>query len=123
MSIIHFCKHGTVEHPIRPAQDHHIVVTTVDEKRRFAMHPICDFDRAIAVAITLANLKRDQPVSVKLRCWHFRDLCWSLGIDPKSLNISREEVVATLKSALLRSQEPAVRREAFDELIAMGVIR
>jgi len=122
MSIVHLCKHGVVEHPCRPGPDQHIVTTSIDGSR-FATHPVCDFERAVSVAIKVANLKHDKPTAAKLRCWHMRDLCWSLGIDPRSLNISRQEVVATLKRALLSSPEPAVRRDAFDELVKLGAIR
>jgi len=116
-------KHGNVlRHPSRPGPDHHIVVTTIDDNR-VAMHPTCDFDRAIALAVHRANIKHDRSIAVKVKCWHMRDLCWSLGIDPRSLNITKDEVIATLKKALLQSQHPAVRREAYDELIRLGVIR
>jgi len=121
--VFRICKHGNVvRHPSRPGPDHHIVVTTIDDNR-VAMHPVCDFDRVIAFAIRCANVKHDRSIAVKVKCWHMRDLCWSLGIDPKSLRISIDEVIATLKKALLQSQDPAVRREAYDELIRLGVIR
>jgi len=87
------------------------------------MHPVCDFERAVRTAIGCANIKHDRCIAVKVKCWHMRDLCWSLGIDPKSLRITVEEVITTLKKALLQSQDPAVRREAYDELIRLGVIR
>ena len=40
-----------------------------------------------------------------------------------SLRITRDEVVAALKTVLLESQEPAVRREAYDLLVNMGEIQ
>jgi hypothetical protein len=52
-----------------------------------------------------------------------RDLCWSLGIDPQSLRITRDEVATALKTVLLEAQEPATRREAFDLLVKLGEIR
>jgi hypothetical protein len=121
--IIHICKHGNVlRHPIQPGPDQHVVVTTVDGKR-VAMHSVCDFSRALQNAIACASVKHDMPIAVEVQCWHFVSLCYSLGIDPRSLNITFDECVAALKSALLESQQPSVHREAFDQLIRMGVIQ
>jgi hypothetical protein len=122
--IFHNCKHGNVLiHPVQPGPDQHVVVTTVDDGKRVAMHAVCDFDRALQHAMACASVKHDRCIAVKVQCWHFASLCYSLGIDPKSLDITFEECVAALKSALLESQQPAVRREAYDELTKMGVIR
>lgn len=120
--VYRICRHGVVQHPSRPGPDHHIVVTTIDGSR-VAMHPVCDFDRAIKLAIDCANLKHDRSIAVKVRCWHIRDLCLSLGIDPKALRIGIDEVAATAKRALLDSQEPAVRREAYDLLVKLGAFQ
>jgi len=120
--VTHKCKHGIVLCPAGPGPDEQIVVTTVDGVR-LTMRPAGELHNVVDGALRLANAKHDAPIVVEIVCWNFRDLCWSLGFDPRSLNITRDEVAAALKVVLLESQEPYVRRQAFDELVAMEVIR
>lgn len=121
LNVRHKCKYGIVLYPSQPRTDAQIVVTTVDDVR-LTMRPVWEFHNAVDTALRLADLKRERPVVVKVESWPLGDLCWSLGIDPRSLRITRDEVEAALKTVLLESQEPHVRRQAFDELVKMEVI-
>lgn len=118
----HRCKHGIVLCPAGPAPDEQIVVISVDG-RRLTMRPVWEYHNAVDGALRLANVKHDTPIVVEVVCWNFRDLCSSMNIDPRSLRITRDEVVAALKTVMLDAPEPFVRRQAFDELVAMGEIR
>lgn len=115
------CKHGIVLCPNQPRTDAQIVVTTVDDVR-LSMHPVWEFHNALHDALKLADKKREWPIVVKVESWPLGELCGSLGIDPRSLNITRDEVVAALKAVLLEAPDPFDRRQAFDELVKMEVI-
>jgi hypothetical protein len=115
------CKHGVVDYPAWGGPSKHVIVTTMDGQR-IAMHPICDMERAIESAMHCADRRRDWTAQIELQCWSLGDVCQSLGIDPRSLNITRDEVVAALKTVLVESQDAFARRQAFDELVKMEVI-
>jgi hypothetical protein len=121
LNVHHKCDHGIVLCSNQPRTDAQIVVTTVDDIR-LTMRPVWEFHNAVHDARKLADMKRETPVVVKVESWPFVDLCWSLGIDPRSLDISRYEVEAALKTVMLESQDPFERRQAFDELVKMEVI-
>ncbi len=120
-SIHHKCKYGIVLCPCRPRTDAQIVVTTVDDGRP-TMRPVDEFHIAVHTALRLANTKHEAPIVVKVESWPLVDLCGSLGIDPRTLNITRDEVASALKTVLLESQDAFARRQAFDELVKMEVI-
>ena len=122
MTIAHrICKHGIVEHPYAPDSCAHVVVTTMDG-HRIAMHPIYAFDRAIQEAIRCADYPRNWTAQVELHCWTLSEVCQALRIDPKSLNISRDEVIATLKTAL-REGDWLDRHVATEQLTKLGELR
>lgn len=121
LNVHHKCKHGIVLCSNQPRTDAQIVVTTVDDVRH-SMRPVWEFHNAVDAALRLADKKREWPIVVKVESWPLVSLCLALGIDPHSLNISFDEVVAALKKVLLEAPDPFDRRQAFDELVKMEVI-
>lgn len=116
---------------MEPAPDDLFVVITVNGKRALVW-PITDYDRAVQVANGFVNRVRGpRPVTIKVRCMSGTELMDHMGLthgtaaqnlSPKD-GADRQLMIETCKSALLKSNDAAVRADAHDLLTRLGALK
>jgi hypothetical protein len=124
-------RNGNCVSTMSPAPDDLFVVTTLFGKRVF-VQPITEYEKALATAQKFADfVQQPRPVVVKVLCLSHAEMTDAMGIDPATLFEGqtpeqeaqlRQLVVTACKTALLDGPQAAVRADAMQLLINMGVM-
>lgn len=128
----HWIPNGNRVATMAPGPGDLFVVTTLGGKR-VLVDPIADYEKALRIAEAFARqMAQPRPLTIKVIPMSLPEMLAHIGTTPKRLAAGlspddeasdRQLVVDTCMSALRECNEPQVRKDAYDLLVSIGVMK